>query len=1070
MKKNVREKEVSLLYEAQGPAQKAKILFDSVRETKKKILFITPEGLEESRLFHDLVFFFTEQKVVNLLPLERLSSDGAEVSFDSLAKRKDTVAKLMSSEGVLVLSSMQACLDKVTDPVQEQTYSFCCHAICSRETLLSTLEEAGFQKVACVEERGQYASRGGVVDFFPLEGALPTRVELFDDVIESLRSFDPVAQRSVGTCEKVSFSSCQKTAKNCVSLLSLLPAESTLIVLDDIAALEDRYVDLLAQYKTSSLEHLSLEEWFTAIDEYQKLFFSTTTIEELSSVVVDKSTGSYSRQQLTFSLFNRQWKSVRLQSPYRYVREWYETESLLPTSPVKEQFVDCFLEHQAKITHQIIYSREQDKAWFEACVRERGGQILPSTIFLPGMLSESLLDIQAKTAFLTLHEILERATLPMYSSKSTKTYAGPQIEAFELEPGDLVIHYHQGLGRFFGIEKKPNIHGIEQEFFVLIYEDSAKLYVPFSQAHLLTKYIGASEVIPKLHPLGSTKWRKLREATEQAVIGYAANLLKVYAARSLKGGYCYPADGEMLVRFEADFPYMETEDQQKAIDDVKRDMCSAKAMDRLICGDVGYGKTEVALRAAFKAVVDGKKQVAILVPTTVLALQHYDTFCERMKAYGIRVGHVSRFVSAKHNKETIEKVLYGEIDILIGTHKILSKNVAFYDLGLVIIDEEQRFGVKAKEYLKLIKEGVDCLTLSATPIPRTLYLSMAGARDLSTINTPPYDRLPIKTIVAEPDDTLIRESLHRELSRGGQIFYIHNRVESIHETAARVRSLVPSARILVGHGRMDAEDLDAVFHAFREGQADILVSTTIVENGIDIPNANTIIIDRADLFGIAELYQLRGRVGRWNRRAFAYFLLPKRMLSEVAKKRIDAIAKASGYGGGFRVAMRDLEIRGAGDLLGTEQSGNVSSVGFHLYCKLLKRAVDALQGKTVISIETKIDVPFDAKIPQEYIDDTNERIDIYHRLGDVQSLGDVAAIETEVKDRFGKLPLAVQWLFAIAKVRVVAASKGVFSIRLEKFSLLFESKKGDTFESKRVIVSGFSSPQIFEKKMLELLG
>ncbi|HEY5259296.1 MAG TPA: DEAD/DEAH box helicase, partial [Rhabdochlamydiaceae bacterium] len=464
-------------------------------------------------------------------------------------------------------------------------------------------------------------------------------------------------------------------------------------------------------------------------------------------------------------------------------------------------------------------------------------------------------------------------------------------------------------------------------------------------------------------------WQKTKANAQKAIIGYAQDLLRMSAERIVQGGFIFPADTQDMQDFEADFPYTETEDQLRAIADIKKDMTTTKAMDRLLCGDVGYGKTEVAMRAAFKAVAEGKKQVAVLVPTTVLCMQHFETFRDRMSNYPIIVKAVSRFQSVKEVKKTLKELSEGKVDILIGTHRLLSKDVKFKDLGLIIIDEEQRFGVRSKEHLKALKAGVDCLTLTATPIPRTLYLSLVGAREISVINTPPQDRLPIKTMIIERDPVIVANALLRELSRDGQVYFIHNRVESIYQVSDELKKLMPQARVVTGHGQMDPDEIDTVFHTFKNGDADILVATTIIENGIDIPNANTILIDRADQFGLSDLYQLRGRVGRWNRPAYAYFLVPGlKQLSELSRKRLYALIEAQGYGGGMKIAMRDLELRGAGETLGQRQSGHVSSIGFHLYCKLLKRTVDALKKNLEPTFfETKMEFPYDARLPEDYI-------------------------------------------------------------------------------------------------------
>jgi transcription-repair coupling factor (superfamily II helicase) len=526
-----------------------------------------------------------------------------------------------------------------------------------------------------------------------------------------------------------------------------------------------------------------------------------------------------------------------------------------------------------------------------------------------------------------------------------------------------------------------------------------------------------------------------------------------------------------MFAFEEEFPFVETQDQLEAVAAIKKDMESSKAMERLVCGDVGYGKTEVAMRAAFKAVVDGRKQVAILVPTTVLAMQHYENFVERMANFPINVAVISRFCTTKERNDAIEGVANGTVDILIGTHRIISGDVLFKDLGLVIIDEEHRFGVKAKEHLKRIKVGVDCLSLSATPIPRTLYMSLVGARDMSVINTPPQDRLPIKTIITEPNDNIIKNALLRELSRDGQAYYIHNRVESLPEVAGHIKTLLPAARVATVHGQMKSDEVDMVFHAFKSGKIDILVATTIVESGIDIPNANTILIDRADHIGLSDLYQLRGRVGRWNRRAYAYFLVRRlHAVPEITRKRLNALAESTGYGGGMKLAMRDLEIRGAGDILGTEQSGQVAAVGFHFYCKMLKRTIKALQGEMPEGLaETKVDFAYDARFSEEYINEPSLRMELYQRLGEAMSWEDVDGIWEEVVDRFGTPPDTAQWLYHMTRIRVVAAKRGYTQVVVNKNSLVSTKKIGEKEHTAKVALKSFTDPKDLEAQVVTVL-
>jgi transcription-repair coupling factor (superfamily II helicase) len=646
----------------------------------------------------------------------------------------------------------------------------------------------------------------------------------------------------------------------------------------------------------------------------------------------------------------------------------------------------------------------------------------------------------------------------------------PASEFHALQPGDLVVHFHSGIGKYLGMEKHANHLGQETEFLSLQYAENSKLFVPLAQAYLVSRYIGAKEEPPSLSELGSKRWHTVRTQAQAQIVGYANDLLQLYAERAAHGGLRYPEDGDLMQRFESDFPYVETGDQLLAIQSIKEDMISEKAMDRLICGDVGYGKTEVAMRAAFKAVVDGKKQVAILVPTTVLAMQHFENFTQRMKGFPICVGVVSRFHTAKEAKETLQKVKSGEIDILVGTHRLLSKDVSIPNLGLVIVDEEQRFGVKAKEHLKKFKATVDCLTLSATPIPRTLYMSLVHARDMSVINTPPQDRLPIKTVIAETDSEIIQNALLREFARGGQAFYIHNRVESIYQKADAIQKLVPSARIGVVHGQMDVDGADQVFHRFKSGEIDLLFATTIVENGIDIPNANTILIERADTYGLADLYQLRGRVGRWNRAAYAYFLIPKNVrLPEIARKRLNALVESSGYGGGMKIAMRDLEIRGAGDILGVQQSGQVSAIGFHLYCKLLKRAIDALKKKQPISFnETKMEFSFDARLPEDYINEVSIRMELYHRLGEATTFAEIDELLAEMKDRFGPPPPPVIWLYHLTRIRAFGAARHFSLFKFNHVSLTAEQQLGKTVERHTFILpKKIQTPKALEEFVLQ---
>jgi transcription-repair coupling factor (superfamily II helicase) len=693
-------------------------------------------------------------------------------------------------------------------------------------------------------------------------------------------------------------------------------------------------------------------------------------------------------------------------------------------------------------------------------------------------LSRGFLFEAAKVAVVTDAEIFGR-----YKTQRPRRLKSPHaassrslldINFAELSEGDYVVHLQHGIGRYLGLGVMPASPGRQlsldrlvsmpsgEECMIIEYAPSdgdqtaPKLYVPVSEAHLVSKYVGAGKVRPPLHTLGGTRWAKTKAQAEAAVRDAAADMLAVQAARSLQEGYPFPQDTEWQREFENSFLYEETPDQMRAIIAAKRDMEAAKPMDRLVCGDVGYGKTEVAIRAAFKAALSGK-QVAVLVPTTVLAQQHYNTFCERMADYPVRIELLSRYRSRREQDQVIKALKAGSVDIVIGTHRLIQSDIDFKDLGLVVIDEEQRFGVLHKERFKQLRMMVDVLTLTATPIPRTLHLALAGARDMSTIETPPQDRLPVETIVTQYDERLIRDAIQRELNRGGQVFYLYNRVLDIESVAQRLRALVPQARIAVGHGQMHSDQLEEVMTSFVNGETDVLLSTTIIESGLDIPNANTIIIDRADRFGLSDLYQLRGRVGRYKHQAYAYLMLPRHAgLLTDARKRISAIKQYSSLGSGFKIAMRDLEIRGAGNLLGAEQSGHITAVGFELYCQLLRKSVQSLKGeKSAPRVEVQVRLDFIAMkdegvnlqttqsdrralaaVPASYIPEAQHRIEMHRKLAQAADGEALRQLKAELRDRFGPLPESAEILLKIADLKIEAAARNVSVIECKEDKLM----------------------------------
>jgi transcription-repair coupling factor (superfamily II helicase) len=632
----------------------------------------------------------------------------------------------------------------------------------------------------------------------------------------------------------------------------------------------------------------------------------------------------------------------------------------------------------------------------------------------------------------------------------------------ELSEGDFVVHLQHGIGKYRGLKtiEEPAageaLKRVAREVLVLEFANEARLFVPVDQAHLVSRYIGAGKRAPNMHELGGALWGRQKQSAERSIMDLASNLLEVQAARASLQGHAFASDTTWQAEFEAAFPYDATPDQVTAIADVKRDMESPRPMDRLLCGDVGYGKTEVAVRAAFKAVMGGF-QVAVLVPTTVLAEQHFNTFRERMAGFPVTVEMLSRFRTAKEQKRVVEMTRSGGVDILIGTHRLLSADVQFKNLGLVVIDEEQRFGVLHKEQFKQLRKLVDVLTLSATPIPRTLYMALTGAREMSTIQTPPQDRLPVETNICPYDERIIKQAIQRELSRGGQVYFLHNRVQSIEAVAGRLHELMEDfrvngrkVRIDIGHGQMNEHQLENVMRRFVAGQLDVLVCTTIIESGLDIPNANTIVIDRADRFGLADLYQLRGRVGRYKHQAYAYILLPRHLqLVQTARKRISAIKEYSTLGSGFKIAMRDLEIRGAGNILGPEQSGHITAIGFDLYCQLLKESIGRLRGeKTKRSPLVVLKLDFLsrdddlASVPTDYIEDQRLRIEVYRKIAACADMVDVESMRSELRDRFGPLPVPVEFLLKCAGIRILAAAVGIDTIETKDDKIML-SLRGD---------------------------
>jgi transcription-repair coupling factor (superfamily II helicase) len=920
----------------------------------------------------------------------------------------------------------------------------------------------GYEAENTVITPGQLARRGGILDIWPPAEPLPVRIELFGDEIETLHAFDPATQRTVPTrIERLLVTPARE--------FILAEAEAEPSATDEIS---EFCIPLLYPQPASLLDYLPKQS-LVLLDDQQAIQDAITEIEE-QAVGMRRDLVAEGSLAEDFPIPYLTWTEIADSLPRLTSLELSASAEMIAEAPSRlagcfsagprfagqlKPFIDHLVNRVETGERVTIVSRQTSR--LEELWKER---ILPSGYtppvlpeFQQGSLSEGWVFSAPGAApihLLTDGEIFGWRR-PEVRQKHRQVVEAPEAAYADLQPGDLVVHVDHGIGVFVGLVNR-SIEGIEREYLCVEYADEAQLFVPVHQADRLTRYIGPDNRTPTLSRLGGTEWRNTRAEVREAVQEVAKDLLELYARRSMVEGHALNVDTTWQQELEASFPYIETEDQLRVLQEVKRDMENPRPMDRLICGDVGYGKTEVALRAAFKAVADGK-QVAVLVPTTVLAQQHYNTFRERLAAFPVMVEMLSRFRSPQEQREIIKRLENGAIDIIIGTHRLLSADVGFKDLGLLIIDEEQRFGVTHKETLKKMRTEVDVLTLTATPIPRTLYMTLTGVRDISTINTPPEERLPIITHVGPYSPRLVRQAALRELERGGQVFFVHNRVQTITAMRTHLEKLVPTARISVAHGQMPEHELSVRMKEFTEGTVDILLSTSIIESGLDIPNANTLIVDRADTFGLAQLYQLRGRVGRGAQRAYAYFFRHKRKPpTQDGRQRLETIAENTQLGAGFSIAMRDLEIRGAGELLGNRQHGHIAAVGFNLYTRLLSQAVRQLRGAngmaktplaTALEVEGPsqviVDLPITVNIPASYVADKMMRLRLYRRLADIRSLEEVQALEEEFKDRFGPPPEAVYYLFYQLKIKIVAEKIGLASINSENGQIVLRFPDGN---------------------------
>ncbi len=1068
---------------------------------RRPLLYLVENVQRGKEVFEDLSNLLPAEAIhffpaLDLLPFEVIAQ-----SHETQQKRLEVLQCLVSrKKRPIVITTMEALSKTLLDvqAFQQAVITLKTGQRVRMEELLAGLVKIGYQRVDMVEDKGHFSLRGGILDIYSSTGNNPYRLEFFDDEIDSIRIFSIENQRSIKQINSVDIAPateffCDEADRRKI-IAKLKDEEEKALKSLVKSGNREAYENLSARIKEIT-ENFAQGNSFPGQEQIlpylsQKQFSLLDYFQEEPLLIIDEPNRQRESYQVREKENQESYKSLlergrilpgQIDNYFTLDSLWQRFNkqkiiyfSLLPKKPIATEtvnvlgvtaktpslfmgktrlLVDELKEWRRQKYAVVILINSRERAdrlrqglWdlgLEAAIADMDFELVPEQVcIVSGALTGGFEFVSWKLAVLTEHELFHQ---PKKRVPRRIFQEGRRTTVLEdLKVGDYVVHTNHGIGRYLGIEKLT-VGEAERDYLVLKYQGEDKVYVPTDQSGMLQKYHAQEGQTPKLSKLGGNEWNKIKSKVKAAVQDLAEELLNIYAARQAQPGYAYKPDTPWQMEFEEAFPFEETPDQKRAIEEVKKDMEKPRPMDRLLCGDVGYGKTEVAIRAAFKAVSDGK-QVAVLVPTTVLAQQHYTTFRERFEGFAVNVAVLSRFKTAKEQKAVLQELRTGRVDIIIGTHRLLSKDVKFKDLGLLIVDEEQRFGVVHKEKLKKLRQTVDVLTLTATPIPRTLHMSLVGVRDMSIIETPPEERYPVQTYVVEASPQLLREAIRKELGRGGQVYYVHNRVETIDKAALQVQELVPEARIGVAHGQMSEQSLENVMLDFMEGKLDVLVCTTIIETGLDIPNVNTLIVDDADRLGLSQLYQLRGRVGRSNRVAYAYLTYNKdKVLSEVAEKRLSAIREFTELGAGFKIAMRDLEIRGAGNLLGAEQHGHVAAVGFDLYCRMLEEAVRKFKGEELpVEQNVSIDLQVKAYIPQEYIRDPGIKIDFYQRIYAARNKEELAQIREELTDRFGQPPQALDNLLKIAGIKVVAADLKVQSIAQEKDIIKIKMEKDHT--------------------------
>lgn len=1064
------------------------------KNTSRQMLYVANTEYEAKKIFEELnVYMKNKAEYVDTGEIFFYSLDARDRKVD--ARRLKSYLRLFKKEKIILVTYADAIAKKYIPKkmIMDNIFKLKVGKTMDIKELAQKLTHLGYQRVSKVEGFGQFSVRGGIVDIFTLLYEQPLRIEFFDDEIESIRLFDIYSQKStdkkkiveitpsrnfiypedvsegveklrqdtgeytdpdiIRNMEKIERKEYFDGLENYIDYLYEGQVETifdylnedALIYIDDATRCKERVKNLGIEFKdnyTLNLERglatrtqggllYSFEEALCGA-EHKKTIFNTVLPKPLNDLNIRESIAIDARDIPGFNgrleLFVEEVKRLR-HSGYKLVIAAGTNEK---AKKIQKLFIESDIES--------IYSTKRD-------VELKTSQI----VVIGANISKGFQYPGVKFQVITDREMVGSNKAGIKKKKKKKK-KGAKIESFlELKVGDYVVHENSGVGKYTGIEQ-IGINGIKKDYLKIVYQGGDNLYVPIDQMDKVQKYIGGDVEKVKINKLGSPEWTKAKRKVKKEIEDMTKDLIELYAKRESRKGFKYSKDTIWQQEFESKFPYQETDDQLKAIKETKADMQSKKAMDRLVCGDVGYGKTEVAIRATFKAVMDGK-QVALLVPTTILAQQHYNTFSERFEDYPIRVEVLSRFRTPKQQKQIIEDAKKGLVDVLIGTHRIVSKDITLPKLGLVVVDEEQRFGVKHKESLKKIKENVDVLTLSATPIPRTLHMSLSGIRDMSIIEEPPQERYPVMTYVIESKDSIIQDEIHKELARGGQVFFVYNRVEGIAEMASRIRKLVPDARVGVAHGKMSSKELENTILSFLSKEFDVLVCTTIIETGMDIANANTMIIYDADKMGLSQLYQLRGRVGRSTRQGYAYLMYERnKVLSEVAEKRLKAIKEFTEFGSGFKIAMRDLEIRGAGDVLGAQQHGHMAIIGYELYVKMLNDAISKIKGEEVIEDrDVEIDLNANAYIPSTYIDDEMTKLEMYKKIATIDSKEDMYDMQEELEDRFSDIPKETQTLLNIAYIKSLCKRLKIDRVKQLKQTIRLEPMT--QYETKEVASS-----------------